>query len=481
MAEKPSSTSNVIEKDQERRTPSAAEQRWEEKVLKPTLEKSPERAAEFTTVSGYPIRRLYTEADLADWDADRDLGFPGEPPYTRGIHPTMYRGRLWTMRQFAGFGTAEDTNQRFRYLLSQGQTGLSVAFDLADADGLRLRPRAFGRRSRQMRRGDQFAGGHGSAVRPDSAGGRHDFDDDQFARGGDLGDVPGGGGKAGRGLEENFGHAAKRHSEGIHRAEGIHLSAGTFDAAGDRHVRIRREAHAEIQSDFDQRLSHSRGGLDGDSGAGVHAARRNRICRVGHAARAGRGRVCAAAFVFLQRAQRFLRGDREVPRRAAHLVQDDDASASARRIARSWALRFHTQTAGCSLTAQQPYNNVVRTAIQALAAVMGGTQSLHTNSLDEAWALPTEFAATLALRTQQIIAHESGVTNTVDPLGGSYFVEALTNEVEHGAWEYIEQDRCAGRHGGGDRARLPAARNCGGGVSLSGGRRPQGEDYCRRE
>ena len=161
----------------------------------------------------------------------------------------------------------------------------------------------------------------------------------------------------------------------------------------------------------------------------------------------GRGRLRAAAFVLLQRAQRFLRGNRQISRRAPHLVQDDDASASARRSPRSWALRFHAQTAGCSLTAQQPYNNVVRTALQALAAVLGGTQSLHTNSLDEAWALPTEFAATLALRTQQIIAHESGVTNTADPFGGSYFVETLTNEVERGAWDYIGKIDAHGRNG----------------------------------
>src|SRR6266567_6651773 len=179
----------VNEKSPAQRTPSIGEKAWEEKTLAPVLSKSPERHAEFTTISGHPIRRLYTEADLSGWNAETDLGYPGDPPYTRGIHSTMHRGRLWTMRQFAGFGAAEDTNQRFRYLLAQGQTGLSTAFDLPTLMG-------------------------------------YDSDDHQFARRGHLGHVSGSSRKTRRGLEENFRNAPERHPQGIHRAEGIHLPAG---------------------------------------------------------------------------------------------------------------------------------------------------------------------------------------------------------------------------------------------------------------
>ena len=241
------------------------------------------------------------------------------------------------------------------------------------------------------------------------------------------------------------------------------------------------QAHSEVQSDLDQRLPHPRGRLDGDSGTGVHPARRHRVCGAVHPPRAWTWTISRRGFLFSS--TRTTISSRRSPNIAPRAASgtDDDASASARRIPRSWALRFHAQTAGCSLTAQQPYNNVVRTALQALAAVMGGTQSLHTNSLDEAWALPTESAATLALRTQQIIAHESGVTNTADPFGGSYFVETLTNEVERGARDYIEKIDAMGGMVAAIERGLPAARNRRRGLPLPDGRRPQGKNHRRRQ
>jgi methylmalonyl-CoA mutase N-terminal domain/subunit len=428
----------VIEKDQERRTPSAAEQRWEEKVLKPTLEKSPERAAEFTTVSGYPIKRLYTDADLAGWDAHRDLGFPGEPPYTRGIHATMYRGRPWTMRQFAGFGTAEDTNQRFRYLLGQGQTGLSVAFDLPTLMG---------------------------------------YDSDHALSEGEVG-------KCGVAISsladmevlfDKIPLADVTTSMTINSPAAIiwamYLAVAEQQGAdwkaisGTLQNDILKEYIAQKEYIYPPEPS-MRLVIDTFEFGTKNTPKFNTISISGyHIREAGSTAIQELAFTLRDGIEyvdwglrRGMNVDEFGPRLSFFFNAHNDffeeiaKYRAARRIwhtamkdrfgaksARTWALRFHTQTAGCSLTAQQPYNNVVRTAIQALAAVMGGTQSLHTNSLDEAWALPTEFAATVALRTQQIIAHESGVTNTVDPLGGSYFVEALTNEVEKGAWEYIER------------------------------------------
>ena len=232
-------------------------------------------------------------------------------------------------------------------------------------------------------------------------------------------------------------HAAKRHPEGIYRAERIYLSARAFDAAGDRYIRVWRATHSEIQPHFDQRLSYSRGRLDGHSRTGVTCATASSTWSGASAAGSmwmnlGRDSPSSSTPIAISSKK-----SPSIARRAA----SGQGHARALRLEESADLGVAVPHAdgGLSLTAQQPYNNVVRTAIQALAAVLGGTQSLHTNSLDEAWALPTEFAATLALRTQQIIAHESGVTNTADPLGGSYFVETLTNEVERGAWEYIEK------------------------------------------
>jgi methylmalonyl-CoA mutase N-terminal domain/subunit len=420
------------------RKPSVAEREWEEKTLAPTLRKSPDRDADFTTVSSYPVRRVYTQADLAGWGAERDLGYPGQPPYTRGIHSTMYRGRLWTMRQFAGFGTAEDTNARFRYLLSQGQTGLSVAFDL---------PALMGYDSdHPLSEGE--VGKCGVAI---SSLADMEVLFDKIP----LADVT-------TSMTINSPAAV---IWAMYLAVAEKQGADWKKISGTLQNDILKEYIAQKEYIYPPEPS-MRLVIDTLEFGAKHTPKFNPISISGyHIREAGSTAIQELAFTLRDGIEyvdygikRGMNVDDFAPRLSfffnAHsdFFEEIAKYRAARRIwyktmrdrfgaknERSWALRFHTQTAGCSLTAQQPYNNVVRTALQALAAVMGGTQSLHTNSLDEAWALPTEFAATLALRTQQIIAHESGVTNTADPLGGSYFVEALTDEVERGAWDYIEK------------------------------------------
>jgi methylmalonyl-CoA mutase N-terminal domain/subunit len=420
------------------RTPSDKEKSWEQQTLRPTLAKNPERQAEFTTVSGYPIQRLYTPADLAGWDPDRDLGYPGEPPYTRGIHSTMHRGRLWTMRQFAGFGAAEDTNQRFRYLLSQGQTGLSTAFDLPTLMG---------------------------------------YDSDHPLSEGEVGKC----GVAISSLADMEVLFDKIPLANVTTSMTINSPAAViwamYLAVAEKQGADWKKISGTLQNDILKEYiaqkeyiyppePSMRLVIDTFEFGVKNTPKFNTISISGyHIREAGSTAIQELAFTLRDGLEyvewgmrRGLNVDEFVPQLSFFFNAHNDffeeiaKYRAARRIwhkamveryksqnPRSWALRFHTQTAGCSLTAQQPYNNVVRTAIQALAAVLGGTQSLHTNSLDEAWALPTEFAATIALRTQQIIAHETGVSNTVDALGGSYFVETLTNEIERGAWDYIEK------------------------------------------
>jgi methylmalonyl-CoA mutase, N-terminal domain len=401
-------------------------------------EKSPERTSEFATVSGYPIRGLYSPSDLSSWEPDRDLGLPGAPPYTRGIHPAMYRSRLWTMRQFAGFGSAQDTNERFRYLLSQGQAGLSVAFDLPTLMGYDS--------DHSLAEGE--VGKCGVAI---SSLADMEALFDQIP----LGNVS-------TSMTINSPAAilwamylAVAEKQGV---DWKHLS-GTLQND------ILKEYIAQKEYIYPPNPS-MRLVIDTIEFSARHTPKFNPISISGyHIREAGSTAIQELAFTLRDGIEYVEWGIRR------GLAVDDFAPAlsfffnahndffeeiakyrAARRIwyrmmterfgaklARSSALRFHAQTAGCSLTAQQPYNNVVRTALQALAAVMGGAQSLHTNSLDEAWALPTEFAAILALRTQQILAHESGVANTVDPLGGSYFVETLTNEMEEAAGKYIRK------------------------------------------
>jgi methylmalonyl-CoA mutase, N-terminal domain len=420
------------------RKPSYAEHDWEKKILEPTLKKNPERQKEFTTTSSYPIRRLYTEADLVNCDARRDLGFPGEPPYTRGIHPTMYRTRLWTMRQFAGFGTAEDTNQRFRYLLAHGQTGLSTAFDLPTLMGYDS--------DHELSEGE--VGKCGVAI---SSLADMEVLFDQIP----LADVT-------TSMTINSPAAV---IWAMYLAVAEKQGADWKIISGTLQNDILKEYIAQKEYIYPPEPS-MRLVIDTFEFGMKHTPKFNVISISGyHIREAGSTAIQELAFTLRDGMEyvewamrRGLPVDEFAPQLSFFFNAHNDffeeiaKYRAARRIwykamterykaanPRSWALRFHTQTAGCSLTAQQPINNVVRTAIQALAGVMGGTQSLHTNSLDEAWALPTEFAATVALRTQQIIAHETGVTNTVDPLGGSYFVEALTNEVEQGALDYTRR------------------------------------------
>ena len=420
------------------RQPSKCEREWEDKILKPALEKSADRQTDFTTVSGYPIRRLYSEADLADWNAERDLGIPGEPPYTRGIHPQMYRARLWTMRQFAGFGTAEDTNRRFRYLLSQGQTGLSVAFDLPTLMGYDS--------DHALAEGE--VGKCGVAI---SSLADMEALFDQIP----LADV----------TTSMTINSPAAPIWAMYLAVAEKQGADWEKLSGTLQNDILKEYIAQKEYIYPPEPS-MRLVTDTIEFGAKNTPKFNPISISGyHIREAGSTAIQELAFTLrdgIEYVEDCLRRGTEIDEFAPRLsfffnahndfFEEIAKYRAARRLwyhvmrerfgaknARSWALRFHAQTAGCSLTAQQPYNNVARTAIQALAAVLGGTQSLHTNSLDEAWALPTESAATIALRTQQILAHESGVTNTADPFGGSYFVESLTNEIERGARDYIEQ------------------------------------------
>jgi methylmalonyl-CoA mutase, N-terminal domain len=397
---------------------------------------TPERAAPFTTLSGEPIRPLYVPDDVGPFE--ERIGFPGEPPFTRGVYPSMYRGRLWTMRQFAGFGTAEETNERFRYLLDHGQTGLSTAFDMPSLMGHDSdHPRSLGEVGRE-----------GVAV--------DTLDDMQTLFGGiDLGEVT--------------------VSMTINAPAAI-IMAFYVVAAEEAGV-PRRELGGTIQADIlKEYIAQKEWCFPVDPAMRLlgdmmewctrELPRWHPVSISGyHIREAGSTAAQELAFTLKdgltyveQQVARGLDVDAFAPRLSfffnAHIDFFEEIAKyrAARRIwarelretfgakdPKSQLLRFHAQTAGVSLTAQQPLNNIVRTAVEALAGVLGGTQSLHTNSFDEALALPSEQAVRIALRTQQVIAHETGVTNTIDPLGGSYFVEALTDRMEELAYDYFRR------------------------------------------
>lgn len=411
---------------------------WQEKTLQPSLLQMPERLPQFTSLSGTTVKRLYTPADVEDLDFLQDVGYPGQPPYTRGIHPTMYRGKLWTMRQFAGFGTPEDTNARFRFLLEQGQSGLSVAFHLPTLMGLDS--------DHPLSEGE--VGKCGVAM--DSLA-----DMEVLFRGIDLEKIT-------TSMTINA-PAAFVWALYLVNAEkrGRHLAKLSGTIQND----ILKEYIAQKTWIFPPRPS-MRLIVDTFRFGTEFVPRWNTISISGyHIREAGSTALQELAFTlrdgieYVEAAlQAGLEIDQFAPRLSfffnAHndLFEEVAKYRAARKVwhrvmkerfgandPRSWTLRFHTQTAGCALTAQQPHNNIVRTAIQALAAILGGTQSLHTNSMDETYALPTEQAVALALRTQQILAAESGITNTVDPLAGSYYVEALTRQMEQGCWEYFDK------------------------------------------
>ncbi|MDY6881913.1 MAG: methylmalonyl-CoA mutase family protein [Desulfatiglans sp.] len=411
--------------------------KWQGKLDK-IFESKPERLERFSTVSDREIKRIYSPLDIADTDYMKDLAFPGEYPFTRGVQPSMYRGRLWTMRMFAGLGSAKDTNKRFHLLVEAGQTGLSTAFDMPTLMGYDTgSPKALGE-----------CGKCGVAI-------------DTLV---DMED-----------LFEGLPIDQITTSMTINPPASVIWAM--YIAVAENRGLDRSVIGGTIQNDMLKEFSAQKTFMcppnpsvrlitDTVEFGTREIPRWNTISISGyHIREAGSTAVQELAFTigdgiaYTQAAiDRGLDVDEFAPRFSfffnSHLDFFEEVAKfrAARRMwakimkerfkakdPRSWWLRFHTQTAGCSLTAQQPYNNVVRTALQGLAAVMGGTQSLHTNSLDEVLAIPTEEAATIALRTQQIIAEESGVANTIDPLGGSYFVEKLTNQLEEEAFEIIQK------------------------------------------
>ena len=399
--------------------------------------RTPERDVPFETMSGVPVKPLYTEADLPP-DVDDTIGLPGEPPFTRGVYPSMYRGRLWTMRQFAGFGTAEETNARFRYLLDQGQTGLSTAYDMPslmghDSDS----PRSLGEVGRE-----------GVAI---------DIVDDMERL---FQDIPLD--KVSVSMTINapaaimlafYVVAAERQGVGPEQLAGTIQADILKEYIAQKEWCFPIDPAMRLLGDMIEWCATEMPRFHPVSISGYH------IREAGSTAAQELAFTLKDGLTYVEQAvERGLDVDAFAPRLSfffnAHIDFFEEIAKyrAARRIwarelketfgakrPESWRMRFHTQTAGVSLTAQQPLNNIVRTAIEALAGVLGGTQSLHTNSYDEALALPTEDAVRIALRTQQVIAHETGVTNTIDPLGGSYFVEALTDELEAQAYAYFDK------------------------------------------
>ena len=410
---------------------------WETETYKPAVEKRPERKKSFTTISGEEVKPLYTPADVENLDYAGDLGFPGEYPFTRGVRPSMYRGQLWTMRQYAGFGTAQESNERYRYLLDHGQTGLSVAFDLPTQMGYDSdHPMAEGEVGRVGVAIDSLEDMEilfdripldkvSTSMTINSTasillslyaevGAKQDIPLDQL-RGTIQNDIlkeyiargtyifpPG---PSMRIITDTFAYCA----ENIPQFNTISISGYHMREAGST-------AAQEVAFTLADGIAYVQAAIDSGLNVDRFASRLSFFFGVHND--------------FLEEVAKF----RAARRLWAGIMRDRFEA----RDPNSWMFRFHTQTAGCSLTAQQPENNVVRVAIQALAAVLGGTQSLHTNSRDEALALPTEESVRIALRTQQIIASESGVTSTIDPLAGSYAIEALTEGIEKQARDYIE-------------------------------------------
>jgi methylmalonyl-CoA mutase N-terminal domain/subunit len=412
--------------------------RWEEETLQSSLDRFPERRSEFITTSSELINRLYTPADLADKEYEEAIGYPGQYPFTRGVHPTMYRSRQWTMRMFAGFGAAEETNQRFKYLLEQGQTGLSVAFDMPTLMGF-------------------------DSDAPEAEG--------EFGRCGvaisTLGDM--------EILLDGLPLDKISTSMTINSPAAVVWAM--YIAAAEKKGISKEQLQGTLQNDILKEYIAQKEYIfppepsmrlvtDTIEFGTEEIPLWNTISISGyHIREAGATAVQELAFTLADgleyvrwAIERGLAVDDFAPRLSFFFNAHNDffeeiaKYRAARRIwaremkesfgaqnPRSWLMRFHSQTAGVSLSAQQPEINIVRVAIQALAAVLGGTQSLHTNSMDEALALPSEHAATIALRTQQIIAEESGVINSVDPLGGSYFLEALTDKMESQAYEYFDR------------------------------------------
>jgi methylmalonyl-CoA mutase, N-terminal domain len=414
------------------------EQKWEENHLASSLRKMPESSRDFTTVSLKPIKRLYTPRDLEQIDFERDISFPGMPPYTRGIHPTGYRAKPWTMRQFAGFGSAYDTNLRFKYLLEHGQTGLSTAFDLPTLMGYDS--------DHPFSEGEVGKCGVAISSREDIEVLFDGIPLDQVTTSMTI-------------------NAPASMIFAFFLATATNRGLALRDIGGTLQNDILKEYIAQKEWIYPPRPS-MRLITDTFKFCATELPKWNSISISGYHIREA-GATAAQELAFTLRdgieyvdygIRAGLQVDRFAPRLSFFFNAHNDffeeiaKYRAARRIwyrvmkerfkaqdPRSLQLRFHAQTAGVSLTVQQPINNISRVAIQALAAVLGGAQSLHCDGYDEALALPTERAALIALRTQQIIAHETGATNTVDPLGGSYFIEKLTSELEEEAWEYFRK------------------------------------------
>ena len=411
---------------------------WEKNALDESLRKKGERDVEFSTVSGMEVERLYSWEDLEGWRPEEQLGYPGEYPFTRGVHPSMYRGRLWTMRQFAGFGSAEDTNRRYHYLLEHGQTGLSVAFDLPTLMGLDSNdPQSRGEVGREGVAIDTLADMEilFDAIPLDKVSTSMTINSPAMVL---LAMYLAVGEKQGVPLSSLEGtlqndilkeYIAQKEwiyppqpslriitdimgfcAEQVPKWNTISISGYHIREAGSTAVQ-------ELAFTLADGIGYVQAGIEAGLDVDVFAPR--------------------LSFFFNSHNDFFeeIAKLRAARRMWARIMRDRfDAKDE-----RSWKLRTHVQTAGCSLTAQQPYNNIVRVTVQALAAVLGGTQSLHTNSLDETLALPSQKAVTIALRTQQILAEESGVANTTDPLAGSYFVESLTDRMERDAQAYLNK------------------------------------------
>jgi len=411
---------------------------WRNTAYRRAVERSGEREARFTTSSEIEVQPLYTADDLAGWDAQHALGFPGEYPYTRGVQPTMYRGRFWTMRQYAGYATAEESNARYRYLLEQGTTGLSVAFDLPtqmgyDADHS-LAEGEVGKVGVSISSLEDMralfdgiplerittsmtinataaillalyiavAKGQGADIRKLSGTVQNDILKEYIARGTYIYPPQ----PSMRIITDLFRYCADE----IPRWNTISISGYHIREAGST-------AAQEIGFTLANGIAYTQAALDAGLDVDRFAGQLSFFFN--------------AHNMFFEEVAKF----RAARRMWAQIMRDRFHACDER----SWLLRFHTQTAGSTLTAQQPDNNVVRTAYQAMAAALGGTQSLHTNSRDEALSLPTADSVRLALRTQQVLAYETGVADTIDPLAGSYYVEALTNDLERLAWEYIHK------------------------------------------
>ncbi|MFB6153099.1 MAG: methylmalonyl-CoA mutase [Halodesulfurarchaeum sp.] len=417
-----------------------ARQDWESETLQPHLQSHGERKDRFATVSNLEVDRLYTPEDIADIDYEGDLGFPGEPPFTRGVYPTMYRGRPWTMRQFAGFGTAEETNERFHYLIDEGQTGLSTAFDMPTLMGIDS--------DDPMSAGE--VGKEGVAV--DTLRDMEILFDEI-----DLGEI-----STSFTINPSAAviyamYVALADEQGLPREEirGTLQNDMLKEFIAQKEWVVPPEPSLDLVTDIVEFCAEETPKFHPISISGYH------IREAGSTAVQELAFTLADGFAYVEDAMdRGLDVDEFAPTLSfffnSHnsLFEEIAKFRAARRIyarameewygaedAESKRLKFHTQTAGVSLTAQQPLNNIVRVTIQALAAVLGGTQSLHTNSYDEAHALPSEEAVRVALRTQQIIAEESGAADIIDPLGGSFAIEALTDEVEAEAMAYIEEIR----------------------------------------